>query len=719
VSGYGLHILPQHAAMLQASAIDPDVARERGYVSADSKKQLERYGFASYQQRAPALLIPVHDVTGAVTTYQLRADNPRVTKAGKSIKYETRARSKMALDVPPRIREQLGDPKVPLWITEGARKADAAVSAGLCCIALMGVSGWRGSNGQGGKTALADWQHVSIDTGRRIYLAFDSDVMTKASVHDALSQLGGYLGRRGADVRYVYLPDGADGAKVGLDDYLAAGGSVDDLVTSSTPQLRAAQDELAGSTPSAVTSQVHTPPSWVTDQDILGRLLRDMGVWCGFTGEHRNARLTYLAITSRILDDPVSIAVKGLSSSGKSYTVGQVLRFFPADAYIAMTAMSERALIYMEDDFAHKTLVLYEAVALREEREKNESNLTAYIVRSLLSEGEIRYPVAMRGADGKMVTRTIVKEGPTNFIVTTTATSLHGENETRMISLPTDDSAQQTTAIMRSTAGKDDLPEGDFAEWHAFARWVAAGNKQVVIPYATWLADNIPPVAVRLRRDFRALLRLIQAHAIIHQLNRGVDELGRIIATEADYLAVRTLVADLITDAVGATVLPSVRETVETIEAMDDGQGVKVHDLAAKLGLERSTAQYRVSSAKERGYLVNVEEKRGRAARYRPGNPLPDDVVILPERIGGVNPHPEPGSHPGDDENSRSDAGSEGVWGCEPTAQGIPGADSDDCEPDPPAVTSHLHTCTVCGHPLDKSFIDYGFTECGGCEATT
>ena len=201
-----------------------------------------------------------------------------------------------------------------------------------------------------------------------------------------------------------------------------------------------------------MTSQVHTPPSWVTDQDILARLVKDMGVWCGFTGEERNAKLTYLALTSRILDDPVSIAVKGLSSSGKSYTVVSVLRFFPDEAYIAMTAMSERALIYMKDDFAHKTLVLYEAVALREEREKSESNLTAYIVRSLLSEGEIRYPVAVRGDDGKMVTETITKEGPTNFICTTTATSLHGENETRMLSLPTDDSEEQTSAIMASIA---------------------------------------------------------------------------------------------------------------------------------------------------------------------------------------------------------------------------------------------------------------------------
>ena len=149
-----------------------------------------------------------------------------------------------------------------------------------------------------------------------------------------------------------------------------------------------------------------------------------------------------------------------------------------------MTAMSERALIYMKEDFAHRTLVLFEAVALREEREKTESNLTAYIVRSLLSEGEIRYPVTMRGPDGNMVTKMIVKKGPTNFICTTTATSLHGENETRMLSLPTNDSAEQTRSIMKSIAAGPADATADFAEWHAFAGWIAAANHRVVIPYA-------------------------------------------------------------------------------------------------------------------------------------------------------------------------------------------------------------------------------------------
>ena len=252
MSVYGLHLFPQHAALLEASAIDPEVARERGYVSVDTKARLESAGFRDYQRRVPGLLIPVHDTSGAIATWQYRPDHPRKTeKAQKTVKYEPPAGSRLVLDVPPRIRGQLGDPAVPLWITEGTKKADSAVSAGLCCISLSGVDGWQGTNGKGGKTALADWKDIALN-GRRVYLAFDSDAASNPSVAGALGRLGRYLARK-ADVRYCCLPIGDGGAKVGLDDYLAAGGSIGALIEGSTPQL------IAPPRPSSATRPLPLP----------------------------------------------------------------------------------------------------------------------------------------------------------------------------------------------------------------------------------------------------------------------------------------------------------------------------------------------------------------------------------------------------------------------------------------------------------------------------
>jgi hypothetical protein len=381
---------------------------------------------------------------------------------------------------------------------------------------------------------------------------------------------------------------------------------------------------------SSTAAQLHTPPEIARDQRILDRFVHALGV-CGVVGEDRNAKLVFLGLMSGLLDEPVSFAVKGLSSSGKSYTVETTLRFFPPAAYISMTAMSERALVYMKEDFAHRTLVLFEAVALREQREKAESNLTAYFVRSLLSEGRISYPVTVRDKDGNWVTKTIVKNGPTNLILTTTATSLHGENETRLISLPTNDSAAQTRAVLLQLAEE---PSGtvDFTKWHALYDWLAVSDRRVIVPFKGYLARNIPPVAVRLRRDFKSILRLIETHAIVHQLNRDRDELGRIVATEDDYLAVRGLVADLISDGVGATVSDTMRETVSMVEELSNAHagGVPTRAVAEALKLDRSAVARRLLAAREKGYLDNLEDRRGKPARYQVGEPMPGEVVLLP-----------------------------------------------------------------------------------------
>ena len=196
IAGYGMGLFDQHKAKLASSAIDPEVARERGYVTADTKKGLHRHGFSHAQcevmrDGAHALVIPLHNVLGERTGAQMRPDTPRALD-GKPRKYETQFDQKMTLDVPTRVRPNLGDPTRALFITEGPLKADSMVSAGLDAIALLGVWNWRGTNADGGKTALPDWELVALE-GRQVYVVFDSDAMLKQGVHDACARLGAFL----------------------------------------------------------------------------------------------------------------------------------------------------------------------------------------------------------------------------------------------------------------------------------------------------------------------------------------------------------------------------------------------------------------------------------------------------------------------------------------------------------------------------------------------
>lgn len=173
------YLYGHHGAMLEAqSGIRADVIEARGYETVTSKARLEKLGFSVKQREVPALLMPIHSPTGAVTLHQIRPDDPRRNSQGKPVKYETPAGASMALDVHPFAKEKIGDPTTPLFITEGIKKGDCLVSRGLCAVALIGVWNFRGKNKDSGKAALAEWEFVALND-REVYIVFDSDVMQK------------------------------------------------------------------------------------------------------------------------------------------------------------------------------------------------------------------------------------------------------------------------------------------------------------------------------------------------------------------------------------------------------------------------------------------------------------------------------------------------------------------------------------------------------------
>ena len=217
-SGSGRSLLPHHVEMLALSAISGTIARERGYFSVSDKKQLTGM-FGPSQRLAPGLVIPVMNVYRETVFYQLRPDSPRVVD-GRVRKYETPAKVKMALDVLPSTQNHIHDPKVTLWITEGIRKGDALASIGLRAVTLLGVWNWRGKNHENGAAALPDWEVIALN-GRKVVICFDSDAFENPGVHKATERLGRWLESRGAELRFVYLPHGDDGSKLGVDDYLA------------------------------------------------------------------------------------------------------------------------------------------------------------------------------------------------------------------------------------------------------------------------------------------------------------------------------------------------------------------------------------------------------------------------------------------------------------------------------------------------------------------
>ena len=369
----------------------------------------------------------------------------------------------------------------------------------------------------------------------------------------------------------------------------------------------------------------HTEPD--PNEDRLQRILNTEGIldlWLKswdkvMAGEHRNAKLLYLIATSRMLEDTMHAAIKGPSSAGKSQIRKQVLSFFPPEDVISFTTMGEKALLYEEREFSHKILSMGEACDAKSLEVQN------MLLRELMSEQKLVHRVP-QFVHGKWVTIPIIKHGPVTFMVTTTRAALHPENETRMISLEVDDSERQTHRVMAKqaqTLGMNIRPDdGIHLDWMDFQRVLRKfGNKKVTVPFAAALAALIPPRATRLRRDYPQVIACIKTHTLIHCYRR-VEENGELIADlELDYVPVAELMGHLVSEGAGIAVSAELLDTITALKGatvkIPSDDGATAYEISKLLGLDKSTALRRLRVAVEKGFAVNLEQRRGQPGKYR------------------------------------------------------------------------------------------------------
>jgi hypothetical protein len=442
-------------------------------------------------------------------------------------------------------------------------------------------------------------------------------------------------------------------------------------------------------------------------------------------GEKRNARLLYLMATTRLFDKCMSGAIKGPSSAGKSELRHRVLDFIPPEDVISFTTLSEKALLYVTGDFAHKILSMGEAAGA------DEQNMQDYLLRELISAGKLICPTVQK-IGNELMTVVIEKNGPVCFFVTTTKAALHPENETRLMSMEVDDSGEQTAVVIDKVAEGVGLNAEktiiDYEPWRNFQRWLAAGNCKVVVPFARELGKLIPPRSVRLRRDFSQILLAIKAHALIHRQHRRVDDRGQIVADlELDYRPVAKLMGGIISEASGTAVAKEVQETINAVRVTNSNlppdDGATAFEVAKLLKLDKSSAWRRLKVTENKGYTVNLEVRRGQPGRYRLTDQEVETVSLLPrpEEIavcasGGSKSaqpcnstakaeedHEDNGCM---DQRNRDATGEADEIGCEPVARSH--ATANPLEKYNEAVTG----CTVA--PVSKGMS--GATPCSACD---
>lgn len=240
------------------SGIDPSLIESRGYHTISLAQIMELTALKVIPEQAMRATgwmgIPIYRPDGFKHGEQVRLFGYTGT-----MKYLWPTGLRLALDVHPDAMADLEDPEVDIQITEGIKKADAILSAarreGYRCvpIAVNGCYGWRTSVGDS-SIALPDFQDI-LWSHRRVYIISDSDYRTNPQVAKGWSECTQYVASKtGPHKTTLVVPPQEGKEKVGADDYLRSGNSLDSLLSHAQSLQYAARQGVGESGPLRVKS---------------------------------------------------------------------------------------------------------------------------------------------------------------------------------------------------------------------------------------------------------------------------------------------------------------------------------------------------------------------------------------------------------------------------------------------------------------------------------
>lgn len=357
---------------------------------------------------------------------------------------------------------------------------------------------------------------------------------------------------------------------------------------------------------------------------VLDDLARDL-IKAGVVGVESQAKAIYLCNISRKLGKPQSFIAYGPSAAGKSFLADTMLELVPNEDVERFDSASATALFY-GGSLAHKIVYVPETANLSEDLQG--------LLRVLVSEGSLsRDFTAVEGTKRRVIH--VEREGPC-LVAQTSVDSIHPENETRALLIEVPDSPTQTRRVMESIAAQftGAVNPIDPEPWLRLDASLPVAPKIEVDPgLANPLAKLIPSASVRMRRDFRAILTLVCAHALLHYTQRPVNPVsGATVAGMEDYEVVREVLEPIIGVQTDRAVHIEVREFVDQAVAMAGARGldgtVTAKEVGDALGIDKRTAWRRAKRALRGEFLVNGETRRGQPAKLSAGSPMPDGIAL-------------------------------------------------------------------------------------------
>jgi hypothetical protein len=207
----------------EASAIPREWVKRLGFKLVDPA-ELTALG----RKPIKTMVLPYFDVDGAALEFHRfryledpRTSWERKVLQTKPLRYFQPPGTGLKAYFPPVLdwRELADDPRHPLLITEGEKKAASASIHGFACVGLGGVDCF--ASKQIDSLLLPELMEFKWEN-RDVVIVYDSDAYTNPNVLAASVRLGRRLFSLGASVRITSLPAAKDGSKQGVDDYIRA-----------------------------------------------------------------------------------------------------------------------------------------------------------------------------------------------------------------------------------------------------------------------------------------------------------------------------------------------------------------------------------------------------------------------------------------------------------------------------------------------------------------
>jgi DNA primase len=238
-------------------------------------------------------------------------------------------------------------------------------------------------------------------------------------------------------------------------------------------------------------------------------------------GEEVNKLLLYLIFTSRIMPKPISCIIKGLSSSGKTHLMKQVMTLIPPEDVMLIQDATAKSFYYL-DEFA----LVHKMVVIGEMHGSDDSSYTIREAQDGASDGDLIIQTVEKDPDtNQMVTRKKTVKGPSGFITSTTNPEIHPENETRNFSIFVEinpEKVRETGVILEEKylGTGNPLPPEEVIMLHNVQRALECGLR-VRIPYVKALLDAFPSSPARVMRDRERFLTILECITVLHQLTPG------------------------------------------------------------------------------------------------------------------------------------------------------------------------------------------------------